>query len=113
VNGHLLGHNCFGELHLFVANGALDVGYDWWESRKFSVDAKIVNGNLRAFIPADASFHLVAAPDNGNVASEFNDKENRHRGLVQKIDTVIGAATEAELALHATNGSIRIAEVSP
>jgi DUF4097 and DUF4098 domain-containing protein YvlB len=112
VNGRLAGHNCFGDLHLFVANGALDVAYDWWEKRKFSVDATIVNGNARAFIPGDAAFHLVVTSDNGNVASEFTDKENRHHGA-RKIDSTIGAPSEAELTLHATNGSIRIAEVNP
>jgi hypothetical protein len=113
VNGRLLANNCFADLHLFVANGALDVAYDWWEKRKFSVDAKIVNGNARAILPGDAAFHLVVTSDNGNVTSEFTDKENRHREAGRKIDSMIGAPSEAELKLHATSGSVRIAQVNP
>ena len=30
-NGRLYGRNCFTDLHVSVANGGLDVGYDWWE----------------------------------------------------------------------------------
>jgi DUF4097 and DUF4098 domain-containing protein YvlB len=113
VNGRMLEHNCFGDLHSVVANGGLDLAYDWWEYRKFSIDARIINGNARAVIPGDASFHLVAVSANGNIASEFNGKENRRGGLVQKIDVIVGSDSGADLKIHATNGSIKIAEAYP
>ncbi len=113
VNGRLFDHNNFGAHELFVANGGLDIVYDWWEQSKFSVDAKIVNGNARAFLPGEAAFHLLAAAVDGNVSSDFSEKENRHRGLVPKIDAIVGGPSEVVIQLHATNGSIRVAEANP
>ena len=111
-NGRLFGHNCFTNLHLSVANGGLDIGYDWWEPHQFSLDAQIMNGNARALIPSDAAFHLVAASENGHVFSDFTEKENRQPGGVAKIDMLIGEASKTEIKLHAINGSIKIAEVN-
>src|ERR1700730_241960 len=113
ANGRLFGHNCFGNVHLAVANGGLDVGYHWWEHRPFSINAEIVNGNARAFIPGEASFHLLATSVNGHVASDFSDKQDRHLDGVAKIDTTIGGASEANVDIHATNGSVRIVEANP
>jgi len=113
VNGRMFGHNCFGDVHLAVTNGGLDVGYHWWEHGSFSVDAEIVNGNVRAFIPGEASFHLLATSVNGNVASDFSDKQDRHLEGVARIDTMIGGASEASVNIHATNGSVRIVEANP
>jgi hypothetical protein len=113
VNGHLVDRNCFGDQHLFVANGTLDIGYDWWEKHKFLVDAKIVHGNARAFIPGEASFHVLATTDDGNVACDFTPQESRHGGSVQKIDTVVNGPSEAEFQIHATNGTVKIVESNP
>jgi hypothetical protein len=113
VNGHLVNRNCFGDQHVFVANGTLDIGYDWWEKRKFLVDAKIVHGNARAFIPGEASFHLLATADDGNVASDFNPREARHGDSLQKIDTVVNGPSDVELQIHATNGTVKIVESNP
>src|ERR1700730_14842069 len=44
VNGRLFSHNCFGDVHLVVTNGGLDIGYHWWEQRRFSVSAESGNG---------------------------------------------------------------------
>lgn len=113
VNGHLIDHNCFGEHHLFVANGMLDVAYDWWEKTKFSVDATIVNGNASAFIPGDASFHLLATTATGSISNEFSEQQDRHGGPVQKVDAMVGAHPQAEIKIQATSGTIKIAEVNP
>jgi hypothetical protein len=113
VNGRLFGHNCFGDVHLAVTNGGLDVGYHWWEHRPFSVNVDVVNGNARAFIPSEASFHLLATSVNGHVASDFSDKQDRQRDGVTTIDTTVGGASEANVNIHATNGSVRIVEANP
>jgi hypothetical protein len=113
VNGRLFSHNCFGDVHLVVTNGGLDIGYHWWEHRRFSVSAEIGNGNVRAFMPGDASFHVTAASVNGHVASDFAEKQDRRRDGVAKIDMMVGGASEANVNLHATNGSIRIADANP
>ncbi len=112
TNGRLYEHNCFGNLRLMVNSGGLDLGYDWWEERSFSVDAKIAQGNARAFIPGDASFHLIAESLNGKVASDFTDQKQRN-GQVTKIDTFIGATLGPEVKIRATEGNIRIVEVNP
>ena len=113
VNGHLIDHNCFADTQLFVANGTLDIGYDWWEKRKFAIDARIVNGNARALVPGEASFHLVAGTEDGNIANEFSEQEDRGDGPVKKIDAVVGSSPEVDITLQATNGDIRIAKSNP
>ena len=113
ANGRLYGHNCFTDLHVAVANGGLDVGYDWWETHKFLLDARIENGNARAFIPGDAAFHLLAASVNGKVASDFTEKENRKAGGQRKIDMLVGGESPTEIKIHATNGNIKVAETYP
>jgi hypothetical protein len=113
VNGRLFGHNCFADTHLAVTNGALDVAYDWWEEHRFSVNAEITNGNVRAFIPGDASFHLLASSVNGHVASEFVEKQDRQRTGVRRIDLMVGGNSETEVKINAINGGIRITEVNP
>jgi hypothetical protein len=112
-NGRLFAHNCFTDLEVSVGNGAIDLGYDWWESHKFAVNAQIANGNARAFIPGDAAFHLLVSSVNGGVASDFTDKEHRKRGGVRKIDMVVGGDSAAEIKLSAVNGSIKINESNP
>ena len=112
TNGRLFAHNCFGDLHLAVISGGLDVIYDWWEQRRFSVEAEIVNGNARAFVPGDASFHLVAEALNGKIANDFDAQEERNGGEVTKIDMVISTAAASDIKIRATNGNVKIAEAN-
>ena len=113
LNGRMFNHNCFGEHQLLVANGGLDIVFDWWEGQKFSVDARIVNGNLRALIPSEAAFHLDAAAENGEVACDFREREERRHDLVKKLYTTIGGGGRADFRFHTTNGSIRVIEANP
>ncbi|MEY2538381.1 MAG: hypothetical protein QOG67_2121 [Verrucomicrobiota bacterium] len=111
-SGRMFGHNCFGDLHLNVTDGGIDVGYDWWETWRGSIDARVVNGNARVFMPVDAAFHLIATAINGHIANDFAEKRDRVSGDLKKIDTVIGGDSELNLQIHATNGSIQITEVN-
>ena len=113
VNGRMFDHNGFGEHELFVANGGLDVVNDWWEHAKFSFNARILSGNVRAFIPADASFQLHASTVEGNIANDFTEAEERHSEAVHKLDKVIGGPSQSEVRLQATNGSIHIVAANP
>jgi hypothetical protein len=113
LNGRMFNHNCFGQHQLLVANGGLDIIFDWWEGQKFSVDAKIVNGNLRALIPSEATFHLNASTDDGQVACDFRERGDRQPELMKKVEKTIGAGAGADIVLHATNGSIRVIEANP
>ena len=112
TTGRLYEHNCFGNLRLSVNRGGLDLGYDWWEQRSFSIDAQIARGSVRAFIPGDASFHLLAESLNGKVASDFTDQKQRN-GPVAKIDTIIGTDSGPDVTIHAAEGNIKIVEVNP
>lgn len=113
VNGQLFAHNCFADVKVFVANGSLDVSYDWWENRRFAIDAKIVSGNTRAAIPGSASFHLVAGTQSGAVASDFSEQASRKGQRLSKVDAVIGDHSDVDITLQATTGDIRVAQASP
>jgi len=113
VNGRLYDHNGFGKHELFVANGALDVAFDWWERRKFSVDAKIVNGDLRAFIPGKSSFHLRAAAASGNVANDFGEPQKNPNAKIRKVEMEVGDSPVASIELQSTEGDINLIEVNP
>jgi hypothetical protein len=109
-NGRMFVHNCFGNVEAQVANGGVDVAFDWWELHPFTVDAEIVNGNAHAYIPGDASFHVLASSVNGHVFSDFVDRQDRQPGGSSKIDMFIPGPSPAEVKLRAVNGSIKVVE---
>jgi hypothetical protein len=115
VNGRLSERNCFGPHQVFVANGGIDLAYDWWEGGEFSIDAKIVNGNIRAFVPGNASFHLLAGTEDGEISSDFSEaaEERGKSERSQKLDTAVGGSSSIVLQIHATKGNIRVAEANP
>lgn len=113
VNGRLVDHNCFGTHQLFVASGNMDIAYEWWEEGEFSVDAKVVNGNIRAFIPGEAAFHLIATTVDGSISNDFTDQKERQSGRVQKIDTAVGDPSQVVIKIHTTDGNIKITEYNP
>jgi hypothetical protein len=113
ANGRLFAHNCFTDLRLRVGNGALDVANDWWEPHRFAVDAQIVNGNVRAAISDDFSFHTKASSENGHVVCDFLDQKQREPGGFPMVDVVVGGESDNELKLRAVNGNIKIAEAAP
>jgi DUF4097 and DUF4098 domain-containing protein YvlB len=113
VNGRLFDHNGFGKHDLFVANGGLDVTFDWWETWAFATNAKIVNGNARAFIPSDSSFHLKARASSGRIANDFADPAERRNENTQEIDMNVGGAAQPRIELEATEGNIAVIEANP
>jgi len=108
VNGWLGGHNCFADLTLTVETGRLDVAYDWWESRKFSVKASSTHGSVRAILPSDSSVILNATAPEGRIANTFDTQKDAATGVVHSVNTVIGSDAEAVIELQATRGNIRI-----
>ena len=111
-NGRLYGRNCFGNVRFSVSTGGLDIDYDWWEQSKFSINAEAENGGIHAFIPADASFHLIAEAENGRISNDFAEQEQRHADD-HKIDMLIGPAPKAEVNLRARDGNIEIGATGP
>jgi Putative adhesin len=112
-NGRMFGRNCYGDVGLAVTNGDLDVAYDWWERRPFSLHAATTNGDVRAFVPGEAAFHLLAASVNGQVVSDFTGQQDRQAKGSRKIDMLVGEKSEAEVNVRATNGDVKIVEVNP
>lgn len=111
-SGRLYGRNCFGNVRLSVATGGLDINYDWWEQGKFSINVEAENGGIHAFIPADASFHLIADAESGRISNDFAEQEQRHADD-RKIDMLIGPAPDAEVNMRAGDGNIEIGATGP
>jgi hypothetical protein len=112
-SGRLFAHNCFANISVTTDEGGIDIYYDWWEEgRKFSIDAAIGDGSVRVFIPIESSFHLMAESEEGHVANDFAEKEQRQAGGVRKIDKVIGTNAEVEVRLHAKDGNIKVGEIT-
>jgi DUF4097 and DUF4098 domain-containing protein YvlB len=108
VNGALAARNCFGNAQFLVANGGLDLFYEKWEERRFSIDARIISGNARAFLPGHASFHVVAETINGNVANHLADRGERHPRRATKLNMSVGVENSSDIIIRATNGNIEI-----
>jgi len=111
VNGTLTARNCFGNTELSVANGRLDLYYEKWEERTFSVDARIISGNVRAFLPGHGSFHLLAETVNGKILDHFSDTGQRNPRRATKVNLSIGADTGSEIAIRATDADIELESI--
>src|SRR2546423_9282775 len=107
VNGWLAGHNCFGNLHLAVEAGRLDVAYDWWENHEFAIKASNTNGNIRAAFPSDAALNLSATATEGRIANGFESKKAGRADVIHSLAEVIGADAQAVVSLEARRGNIR------
>jgi hypothetical protein len=111
-NGRASLRNCFCNQTLRVGRGGFDLIFDWAEERQLAVDARINDGNVRAFIPADATFRIHAIAQTGHVVSDFADPQKRRRGGVTEVNEKIGNGPESTLELRALKGNIRLTEVS-
>jgi hypothetical protein len=109
-NGRMIMHNCYCDQSLRLQRGTLNLFFDWNDLRPIVVDGTVVNGNIRAVVPDDSSFHLHAASEFGRVASDFTEIQERKRGGVSQIDDVIGPAPVSRLLLRTTHGNINISE---
>lgn len=107
-NGRLFAHNCFGNLDLHVQTGNLAIVYEWWEEAEFSVRCTIDDGNAFAYIPSDAAFHLVAHTAIGKIGNDFEEKEERHAELENKVDMVVGGDTKTLFQFETQDGNIEI-----
>ena len=109
--GQLVTHNCFCDQTIHVAQGALNVFFDWQEDRGIAIDAAIEDGNALARIPTEATFQLHALAKRGHVSTDFSPMESRKRGDVSEINEVIGEAPATKLSFRAGDGNIHISEV--
>ena len=112
-NGRLFAHNCFGNLDLHLKTGNLAIVYEWWEEEEFSIRSSIEDGNAFAYIPSDASFHLIASTATGQIGNDFETKENRHAEPVRKIDMMVGDGGKTTFQFENQDGNIKISEHNP
>ncbi|HET9801231.1 MAG TPA: hypothetical protein VFP82_06050 [Chthoniobacterales bacterium] len=112
-NGRLFVHNCFGNLDLHLKTGNLAIVYEWWEDEDFSIRSTIEDGNAFAYIPSDASFHLIASTATGQIGNDFETKENRHAEPVQKVDMMVGDGGKTTFQFENQDGNIKINEHNP
>jgi hypothetical protein len=114
-DGRMLAHNCFTNLDLAINRGMLALSYDWWEGEKFSVQATMIQGNARAWLPSDAAFHLVAEAAQGNIANDFNNLPVSANSSTSrmKIDQLINGGGSAAIKIRVEKGNIKIAEANP
>jgi DUF4097 and DUF4098 domain-containing protein YvlB len=109
VNGELVARNCFGNVQLSVANGSLELSYERWQQRPFAVEARIIGGNARVFLPRAASFHLLAETAHGNVSNRFGRPEEQDSRKATRVNMSIGPEPRPEITIRVTNGDIEIA----
>jgi hypothetical protein len=113
-NGRLFGHNCFTNLHLSIESGAVGLGYEWWETNPMTLDSAITSGNTWLTIPGNARFRLHAETAHGYIFTDFSSPEGRPDGGRTKLDLLIGGGDpNAEMNVHARDGSIQIKEYNP
>jgi hypothetical protein len=112
-SGRMFAHNCFGNVALTLDHGTLILAYDWWEPKKLSIQANIVQGNAWAFFPADIVCHLVAETAHGKIKSDFEEPAQRGTKETTKIDMLIHGGGDAGVTMRAKDGDLSIVEANP
>ena len=113
-SGRFFIHNSFGNVDAHVKTGNLALVYEWWEAQSgFSIRAGVDDGNAFAYLPKDATFHLVANPKTGKVANDFGPTEQRRAEMTNHLDVRIGGADQPRIEMEAQDGNVRIAEHNP
>ena len=107
-NGRLFVHDCFTDLRATVGKGGFEASWEWWENQKFAVTAEMGNGNMRAYVPLGAGFHLFASSASGKVTTESLSLGQTAQQSENKIDARIGDASGMEMILKATDGNVII-----
>ena len=110
VDGQLAIRNCCGNSDVTIGNGALDLYYEPCDRKRFSVDAKMTNGNARVFIRRGAPFRVQAETMAGKIINEFGDMVNVNGRVERNVDVSTGSDVRHEIKLRVTTGDIKIAE---
>ncbi len=112
-SGQIFEHNCFSDAAFSLGRGTLTLTYEWWEQGKFSVQADLEHANALAFLPSDATFHLIAETVHGKIANDFAEQDERGAEGISKVDMLVGNGGEAAIKMHVTEGNIKIVEANP
>jgi hypothetical protein len=113
--GRIFARNCFSNLDLAMRRGNVIVSYDWWEEGKFSAEADIAQGNVWAYVPGDAAFHLLATATRGKIGSDLKNiaiaEPASATGI--SIDTLVNGGGEVTIKMRAAEGNIEIVQTNP
>ena len=112
-SGRIFAHNCFSNIAFTLGTGTITLAYEWWEKRRFWIQANIGEGNARTLLPADAACHLIAETGHGKIGVDFEQFAGRGSKETRKLDTVLGGGGEARITIRAQSGNIAFAETSP
>src|SRR5205085_12043263 len=96
-SGRITIHNCFCDQDIRVKEGGVDFFFDWVEDKPITLQGALETGNMRAVIPADASFRLHAVAEKGHVVSDFTEPEKRSRHGFSEIDESVGSFPQAQV----------------
>lgn len=114
-DGRIFARNCFANLDLTVNRGTLALSYEWWEARKFSAEATMLQGTAWVWLPSEAAFHLLARAAHGKIANDFNNLpvSAHSSGGEMKIDQIVNGGGSATVNVRVEKGNIKIAEANP
>jgi hypothetical protein len=111
--GRMLARSCFSNAVFSLGRGTLTLAYEWWEPGKFSVQANVANGNMLAFLPGAAAFHLVAKTPHGKIVNDFVERDERRAEEISSVDTLVHGGGEAVIKLQTTEGNIKVVRTNP
>ena len=106
TNGIMSVSDCFSALRLRVAQGGLDVSFNWWEAGAVSLDSELGMGNVRLALPPDPSVQLDATTKSGSISNQFGQEYGQSDA--HHLRTTIGAEGGPEFKIRTESGSIRI-----
>ena len=113
-DGRMIAHNCFADVDLALQRGNLSLSYDWWEDEKFSLLADVSHGNVWAFLPSNAAFHLFAETGHGKLGNDFDDPAIARPTFAkaQEIDMLVRGGSQTLIKLRTAKGDIKIIEAN-
>jgi hypothetical protein len=106
TNGIIWTLNSFSALDLRVAEGAIGVVYEWWETGPLALRAELKQGDINVVLPPDPSVRLDAESPNGWIKNQFGEERGQSDG--RNLVTTIGGDGGAEFKIRTSNGNIRI-----
>jgi len=107
VNGLMTVYDCFENADLATVNGRVELVYNWWEDKKFSLKISNSQGQIRTRFPPDASVRVMARTITGGIVNALAGQSNPSEP-VRSLDFTTTANPATSCELNSTNGNIRV-----
>ena len=72
------------------------------------IRANIARGNVWAFLPIDAAFHLIAKTVRGKIANDFAEQGGSAAKETSKVDALIHSGDEAAIQMHVRKAILKL-----